>query len=147
MTSGVVRCRLLRVLSAAAVAVALLHGLTVAFMVTGSLLALRWPRVLWVHVPVALAILVLYATNSECPLTTLELWLREGAGEPGYRGGFLGHYITEPMGYPIRATSTQVGILATAIAPNLVGYGLLLARYRRSDATRTRASTGSAGRQ
>jgi hypothetical protein len=113
------------VLLTAAVVVAVLHGLAVAFMVTGSLLALRWPRVLWVHVPVAVAILVLYATNSECPLTTLELWLREQAGEPAYGGGFLGHYVTEPMGFPIRATATQVGIYVTALLPNLVGYGLL----------------------
>src|SRR5215218_337325 len=111
-----------------AAVVAVLHGLAVAFMVTGSLLALRWPRVLWVHVPVALAILVLYATNSDCPLTTVELWLREGAGEAAYPGGFLGHYVTEPMGFPIRATSTQVGIYVTALVPNLIGYGLLVAR-------------------
>jgi hypothetical protein len=100
-------------------------------MVSGSLLALRWPRVLWVHVPVAVAILVLYATNSECPLTTLELWLRVQAGEPAYRGGFLGHYVTEPMGFPIRATSTQVGIYVTALVPNAVGYGLLAIRHLR----------------
>ena len=41
----------------AASAVALLHGAAVLFMLTGSLLALRWPRVLWLHVPVSLAIL------------------------------------------------------------------------------------------
>jgi Protein of Unknown function (DUF2784) len=115
------------VLLAAAV-VAVLHGLLVLVMVTGSLLALRWPRVLWVHVPVALTILVLYATNSDCPLTTLELWLRERAGEPGYLGGFLGHYVTEPMGFPIRETSTQVGIYVTALVPNVLGYSLLAGR-------------------
>lgn len=119
----------------AAVVVAVLHGLAVVFMVTGSLLALRWPRVLWVHVPVALAILVLYATNSDCPLTTLELWLRGQAGEPGYLGGFLGHYVTEPMGFPIRETSTQVGIYVTALVPNLVGYGLLAGHYLRGRST------------
>ncbi len=119
----------------AAVVVAVLHGLAVVLMVTGALLALRWPQVLWVHVPVALAILVLYATNSDCPLTTLELWLRELAGEPGYRGGFLGHYVTEPMGFPIRATSTQVGIYVTALVPNVVGYGLLAARVRHARST------------
>ena len=118
-------------LLAAACVVAVLHGLLVALMVTGSLLALRWPRVLWAHVPVALAILVLYATNSDCPLTALELWLREQAGEPRYRGGFLGHYVTEPMGFPIRATSTQVGIYVTALLPNAIGYGLHAARYLR----------------
>jgi hypothetical protein len=114
-----------------AAVVAVLHGLAVVFMVTGAVLALRWPQVLWVHVPVAVAILVFYATNSDCPLTSLELWLRELAGEPAYRGGFLGHYVTEPMGFPIRATSTQVGIYVAALLPNLVGYGLLVGRHLR----------------
>jgi hypothetical protein len=108
--------------------IAVLHGTAVAFMLSGSLLALRWPRVLWLHVPVSLAILGLYVTGSDCPLTTWELALRERAGEPGYRGGFIGHYLTEPMGFPIEATSTQVGIYVVAFLPNLIGYGLLLAR-------------------
>jgi len=109
-------------------AVAVLHAAAVLFMLTGSLLALRWPRVLWLHVPVSLAILGLYLTGSDCPLTTWELQLRERAGEPGYEGGFIGHYITEPMGFPIEATSTQAGIYLVAFLPNLVGYGLLAAR-------------------
>jgi hypothetical protein len=111
--------------------VAVLHGAAVAFMLTGSLLALRWPRLLWLHVPVSLAILGLYLTGSDCPLTIWELALRERAGEPGYRGGFIGHYVTEPMGFPIEATSTQVGIYVVAFLPNLLGYGLLAARHLR----------------
>jgi hypothetical protein len=108
--------------------VAVLHGASIAFMLTGSLLALRWPRVLWLHVPVSLAILVVHVTGSDCPLTTWELALREGAGEPGYRGGFIGHHLTEPMGFPIEATSTQIGVYVVAFLPNVVGYGLLGAR-------------------
>jgi hypothetical protein len=108
--------------------VAVLHGAAVLFMLTGSLLALRWPGVLWLHVPVSLAILGLYLTGSDCPLTTLELWLRQRAGEPGYRGGFIGHYATEPLGFPIHATSTQIGIFVVAFLPNVIGYGLLLRR-------------------
>lgn len=115
-------------------AVAVLHASAVLFMLTGSLIALRWPRVLWFHVPVSLAILALYLTGSDCPLTTLELALRERAGAPGYTGGFIGHYITEPLGFPIEATSTQVGIYVVAFVPNVIGYGLLLARYLRSRA-------------
>lgn len=115
-------------------AVAVLHASAVLFMLTGSLIALRWPRVLWFHVPVSLAILALYLTGSDCPLTTLELALRERAGAPGYTGGFMGHYITEPLGFPIEATSTQVGIYVVAFVPNVIGYGLLLARYLRSRA-------------
>lgn len=114
-----------------AVLVATLHGAAVAFMLVGSLLALRWPRLLWAHVPVSLAILALYLTGADCPLTTWELALRDAAGEPGYRGGFIGHYITEPLGFPIEATSTQVGIYVVAFLPNVVGYGLLVARHVR----------------
>jgi hypothetical protein len=114
----------------AASAVALLHGAAVLFMLTGSLLALRWPRVLWLHVPVSLAILGIYLTGSDCPLTTWELDLREQAGQPGYTGGF-----TEPLGFPIEATSTQLGVYALALLPNLIGYGLLLTRGLRSRTT------------
>lgn len=107
-------------------AVAVLHAAAVLLMLTGSLLALRWPRVLWLHVPLALAILALYATGSDCPLTTWELALRAEAGEPGYRGGFIGHYVTEPLGFPIEAPSTQAGIYVVAFLPNVVGYALLV---------------------
>jgi len=108
--------------------VALTHAAAVAVLLTGSLLALRWPRLLWLHVPVALAILAIYLTGTDCPLTTLELALRERAGEPVYTGGFLGHYITEPLGFPIEATSTQIGMIIVVLVPNLIGYGLLLTR-------------------
>jgi hypothetical protein len=111
-------------------AVALLHAVAVLFMLIGALIALRRPRVLWLHVPVSLTILGLYLTGSDCPLTTLELTVREWAGEPGYSGGFVGHYITEPLGFPIEAASTQVGIHAVAFLPSLIGYGLLAARTR-----------------
>lgn len=116
-------------------AVALLHAAAVLFMLTGSLLALRWPRLLWLHVPLALVILAIYATGSDCPLTTWELALRGSAGAPGYEGGFIGHYITEPLGFPIEATSTQVGICVVAFLPNLVGYGLLARNHVRRPTT------------
>ena len=117
------------------IAVAVLHAAAILFMLTGSLVALRWPRALWLHVPVSLAILGFYLTGSDCPLTTWELALRESAREPGYRGGFIGHYLTEPLGFPIEATSTQVGIYVVAFLPNALGYGLLATRVRRSRTT------------
>ena len=121
-------------------AVALLHAAAVLFMLTGSLLALRWPRLLWLHGPVSLAILGIYLTGSDCPLTSLEMSLREHAGQPGYTGGFIGHYITDPLGFPIAATSTQIGIYVVAFLPNVIGYALLAAQLsRRRALTRPRA--------
>jgi hypothetical protein len=117
-------------------AVAVFHGAAVLFMLTGSLLALRWPRVLWAHLAVSLFILVTYVSGADCPVTNLELWLRARAGAPGYSGGFIGHYITDPLGFPIHAPSTQIGIYVIAFLPNVIGYGLLLARaLRRRRAT------------
>jgi hypothetical protein len=108
--------------------VAVFHGAAVLFMLTGSLLALRWPRVLWTHLAVSLFILATYVSGSDCPVTNLELRLRARAGEPGYGGGFIGHYITDPLGFPIHATSTQVGIYVIAFLPNVIGYTLLISR-------------------
>ena len=117
-------------------AVAVFHGVAVLFMLIGSLLALRWLRVLWAHVAVSLFILVTYVSGSDCPVTDLELWLRARAGAPGYTGGFIGHYITDPLGFPIHAPSTQIGIYVIAFLPNVIGYGLLLTRaVRRGRAT------------
>jgi Protein of Unknown function (DUF2784) len=112
-------------------AVAVLHGAVVLLMLTGALLALRRPALVLVHAPVALAVLGVNLAGAPCPLTTLELALRERAGAPSYRDGFLGHYLFGPLGLDVAATSTQVGTYSVALGLNAVGYGLLLARARR----------------
>ena len=116
-------------------AVAVLHAVVVLFMLTGSLLALRRPGVLWLHVPLVMTMLGLFLTGSHCPLTTWELALRERAGEAGYSGGFIGHYVTGPLGVPIEATSTQIGIYVLAFTANAIGYGALAARFLRTRAS------------
>jgi Protein of Unknown function (DUF2784) len=113
-------------------AVAVVHGLAVLFMLAGGLIALRRPWVLAVHAPLALAILGVNLTGADCPLTTLELWLRETAGAPGYDGGFLGHYLFEPRGLDEAAASTQIGIYSVALGLNALAYALLALRFRRS---------------
>jgi hypothetical protein len=117
--------------------VAVVHGLAVLLMLMGALLALRWPRLLVAHVPVALAILAVNLAGADCPLTDLELALREAAGVPGYDGGFLGHYLFGPLGLDVRAAGTQLGVYATASGLNAVGYGLLLRRASRSAGRRS----------
>ncbi|MGY1668107.1 DUF2784 family protein [Geodermatophilus sp. SYSU D00696] len=111
--------------------VAVLHGAAVLLMLTGALLALRWPRLVLVHAPVALAVLAVNLAGAACPLTTLELALRERAGAAPYDGGFLAHYVYGPLGLDVAATSTQVGTYLLAFGLNALGYGLLLARARR----------------
>ncbi len=112
-------------------AVAVLHAAVVLFMLTGSLLALRRPALVRLHAPVALAVLGINLAGAPCPLTTVELALRERAGAPPYDGGFLGHVVFGPVGVDVGSAAVQVGMYTVALGLNAVGYGLLLARARR----------------
>ena len=88
---------------ALATAVVLLHMAFVAFVVLGGLLALRWPRAAWVHVPAALWGAVIALGGWVCPLTPLENWLRVQGGQSPYTTGFLEHYLL-PILYPVVMT-------------------------------------------
>jgi len=111
---------------------AVLHGAAVLFMLAGSLLALRRPRLLYLHAPVALAILAVNLAGQPCPLTDLELALRDAAGAAPYAGGFLGHYLLAPLGVDVHTAGAQLGIYLTAIVPNAVGYGVHVRRLLRT---------------
>ncbi len=88
---------------AVATAVVLLHMAFVAFVVLGGLLALRWPRVAWVHVPAALWGAVIALVGWVCPLTPFENWLHVQGGQSPYTTGFLEHYLL-PILYPVAMT-------------------------------------------
>ena len=78
---------------------------------------------LWVHLPVSLAILAVNRAGAPCPLTELELWLRSEAGGAAYDGGYLGHYVFSPMGLDAASPSVQAGVYTVAIVPNAVALG------------------------
>jgi hypothetical protein len=102
----------------------------VLFVVAGGLLALRWPRLAYVHLPAAAWGVLIELTGWVCPLTPLEQSLRLKAGEQGYSGSFIEHYVL-PLLYPSALTRTiQVGLGAIVIAVNLCIYGYLLKRRR-----------------
>ena len=90
--------------------VLVVHFGFVLFVLLGGLLALRWPRAAWVHVPVALYGAAIEFIGFVCPLTPLEVWLRRRGGEAGYEGGFIEHYITAAL-YPTGLTrETQLAL-------------------------------------
>ena len=107
-----------------------LHGGFVAFVVCGGLFVLRWPRLAWLHVPLALwGVLVEYA-GLVCPLTPLEITLRQRGGEAGYAGDFIAHYLTALL-YPEGLTRGRQLLLGTiALMINVAVYSLVAARYR-----------------
>jgi uncharacterized protein DUF2784 len=113
-------------------AVAVLHGGVVLLVLTGALAALRAPWIVLVHAPVALAVLAVNLAGADCPLTALELELRERAGAAVYGDGFLGHHVFGRLGLDVTSTGTQIGTYAVAIGLNALGYGLLAARRHRA---------------
>ena len=110
--------------------VLVLHFAFVAFVVFGGLLALRWPRLVWIHVPaLAWGVLIEYA-GIICPFTPLENSFRQHAGQAGYGGGFIDHYITATI-YPAGLTRATQILLGTAlVVANAAIYARILARRR-----------------
>ena len=109
----------------------LVHLGFVAFVVAGGFLAIRWPRLAWLHVPAALWGAWVEVTASVCPLTPLENAMRRRAGETGYEGGFIEHYLM-PVLYPAGLTpERQRWLGALVVAVNLAAYALAIRRARR----------------
>jgi hypothetical protein len=67
-----------------------------------------------------------------CPLTPLEQRLRVAAGEAGYSGGFIEHYVL-PILYPAGLTpQIQIALGLFVLGLNLLIYaGLVRRRWRR----------------
>jgi len=83
----------------AATAIALLHLAFILFVVLGGFLVLKWPRLMWVHLPAAVWGVLIEFAGWWCPLTKWENHFLQAAGRAGYSGGFVGHYIM-PVIYP-----------------------------------------------
>lgn len=104
--------------------VLLVHGLFVAFVVLGGLLALWKPRIAYWHLPALAWGALVIGMGWICPLTPLEVWLRERAGQDGYAGGFIEHYVVGII-YPEGITrTTQMVLAAVLIVGNIVVYTL-----------------------
>ena len=111
--------------------VLVVHLAFVAFVAFGGFAALRWPRVAWVHVPMTIHGSLVEFVGFICPLTPLEVALRQRGGETGYQGGFIEHYITAAL-YPDGLTRwTQLLLGAGVLALNLVVYWRVVALSRR----------------
>jgi hypothetical protein len=110
--------------------VVLIHFTFVLFVVLGGLLVLRWPKLAYVHLPVAVYGALIELVGWVCPLTPLEKQLRESAGMSGYQGGFVEHYIL-PVLYPAGLTKgVQLVLGLVVIAINLLIYAAVVNRLR-----------------
>jgi hypothetical protein len=97
--------------------VAALHAGFVVFAVLGGLLVLRWPKAAWAHLPCAAWAALVELFGWGCPLTPLENHFHRLAGEAGYAGGFLAHYLG-PLLYPeglTRGHQVVLGLFVLAL--------------------------------
>ena len=110
----------------AAAIVALTHLAQILFLVGGGFLVRGRRGLLWVHVVMVCSVVGIALTHMPCPLTELELWLRELGGGGTYRGGFIEHYLVRPV-YPAGITPRIEALMyVLPLTTNLLAYVLLL---------------------
>ena len=112
-------------------AVVSIHALFILFVVLGGFLAWRRRWVAAVHIPCAIWGVLIEYRGWICPLTPLENALRAKAGQQGYSGGFIEHYLM-PTIYPSGLTPRVQALLGTfVLVVNAVAYTVLLRRILR----------------
>jgi len=105
-----------------------LHTIFVCFVVVGGLLIFRWRWILLFHLPAAVWGALIEYLGWVCPLTPIEQQLRQLAGQAGYAGGFIEHYLL-PVLYPTYLTQdVQIFLAAGVIVINLLVYSWLIKR-------------------
>lgn len=108
----------------------LVHFGFVLFVILGALLVLwrRW--VAWLHVPCALYGAAIEFFGWICPLTPIENRLRRAAGEAGYEGGFIEHYVGGLL-YPGNWSELHLLLGVLVLMLNAGLYAWILTRGRK----------------
>lgn len=113
--------------------VVIIHFAFIIFAILGGLLVLYRRWIAWFHVPAGMWAAAISFGGWICPLTPIELSLRQSAGQHGYEGGFVEHYII-PVIYP-EAYTPQLAILlgVGVIIINVIIYGFVFYKWRKRD--------------
>jgi len=112
-------------------AVVAFHALFILFVVFGGFLAWRWRWVAAIHIPCAVWGILIEYRGGICPLTPLENTLRAKAGQEGYGGGFVEHYLL-PAVYPKELTpGVQIALGTFVLVINVLAYAVLIRRLTR----------------
>ncbi|WP_026117565.1 DUF2784 domain-containing protein [Nocardiopsis alkaliphila] len=111
----------------------ILHMAFLIYLVIGGYIAWRWPVLFWPHLACALYSLGITVIGWACPLTHVENWGREQAGQAGLPpAGFIDHYLTGVI-YPAEHLVTVRLLVALSIAVSWLGLLYLHLRRKRKD--------------
>ena len=110
--------------------VLMIHLAFVVFVLFGGLLVWKRRWVAWFHLPAAVWGSTVEFLGWTCPLTLLENWLREQAGETGYHASFVSEYLL-PILYPNDLTHDVQHTIGTFVVITIISmYGWLWRRSR-----------------
>jgi len=113
-----------------------IHFLFICFVLLGGLLVYKWRWFIWIHIPCAVWGAWVEYKGVVCPLTPLENRLWIAAGETGYSGGFIHHYLVPLIYIEGLDRGMQMMIGSIVITINLLIYSglvyLFLKRRRTS---------------
>ena len=116
--------------SIAADVLVIVHLAFIVFVMLGGLLLLKWRWLIYLHLPAVAWGILVELFGWLCPLTPLEQHFRILAGETGYSGGFVQHYLL-PVIYPAGLTrEVQILIAISVIAINLAIYSMIYVKYQ-----------------
>ena len=118
--------------------VVVVHLLFIGFVVGGVFLAWRWPWIIWAHIPAAVYGALVEFVGFTCPLTLLENDLRRHAGQAGYHGGFIAHYLVKVIYPPGLTREMQLGLGLVVVLVAVLGYRGFLRRHPPARAWRDR---------
>lgn len=106
------------------------HLAFVGFVIFGVALVYRWPRLMGPHIAaVAWGVLAEFL-GIICPLTPLEVRLRQLGGEAGFQSGFIDHYIVAVLYPPGLTRELQFWLGFLALLANVLAYAYLFLRRR-----------------
>ena len=108
------------------------HFAFIVFVLAGGLLLLRWPRLVWLHLPAVVWVVCAELAGWVCPLTPLENYFRALGGGYAYQGDFIGHYLL-PLVYPAGLTpAIQLMLAGVVIVLNLIIYAVIIRVRKRT---------------
>lgn len=107
------------------------HFAFIAFALGGGLLLMRWPRLVFLHIPAMSWVVFIEAMGWLCPLTPLENYFLAMAGRDMYQGDFIQHYLLQLV-YPAGLTPMiQLLLAGVVVVVNVIIYAVVIIKRRR----------------